>query len=211
MYNESNIVYILSRLCVDLFVPFFFRVHITGRANIPREGGALFCSNHQSYLDPVLAGHSSFRPLRYMAKSELFRFRPFGMFISQLGAFPVQREGNAMGAVKKAIKLIRQGQVVLMFVEGTRGTGDRIGEIKSGAALVASRAECPIIPAFIKGSWRAWPRHRNSIRPAAIHISIGAPLYVSKRKRSEADKVSFDKLPDRLESEFRMLRDMRTR
>ncbi len=135
-----------------------FRVEVKGRENLPKHG-ALLCPNHASDIDPVLIGlclpidyH-----LHFMAKAELFQNRLLGWFLRALGAFPVNREGTDIQAVKTAMKVIREDENLLIFPEGTTihgGIGSHDGlpaHAHSGIAMIGVRSGAALIPVFVGG------------------------------------------------------------
>lgn len=135
-----------------------FRVEVKGRENLPKHG-ALLCPNHASDIDPVLIGlclpidyH-----LHFMAKAELFQNRLLGWFLRALGAFPVNREGTDIQAVKTAMKVIREDENLLIFPEGTTihgGIGFHDGlpaHAHSGIAMIGVRSGAALIPVFVGG------------------------------------------------------------
>ncbi len=138
---------LLSPLCRVLF-----RIRITGLENVPEEGGAIVAVNHTSMLDVVALAASFKRLLRFMAKKELFKFKPFGKLISSLGAFPVDRGGADVRAIKKAISLVEAGELVNIFPQGKRRKKQdpTTTPVKSGVGMIAYHAKCPVIPVFIK-------------------------------------------------------------
>jgi 1-acyl-sn-glycerol-3-phosphate acyltransferase len=163
-----------------------FDLKAYGRENIPRRGGALLLSNHQSYLDPVLLGVKLDRPVSYMAKSELFeagRFLPW--LIRSLHAFPVKRGSGDVGAIKEAIARLHQGYILNMYPEGTRTKDGEIGSILPGVALVVKRAEVPIIPVVIDGSFHAWSKKQKMLRGYPIRVMYGPPLAVEGLKSDQ--------------------------
>ena len=117
----------LPRRCLYRYLQFWalwslsiaFRLRIYGRRRLPRAGGAIVASNHQSYLDPVFYGAALPRPIDYFARRSLFRGF-FGRFIEALNAFPVERGARDVGALRGAIERLRAGHVLLLFPEGTR-------------------------------------------------------------------------------------------
>lgn len=135
-----------------------FRVEVKGRENLPKHG-ALLCPNHASDIDPVLIGlclpidyH-----LHFMAKAELFQNRLLGWFLRALGAFPVNREGTDIQAVKTAMKVIREDENLLIFPEGTTihgGIGSHDGlpaHAHSGIAMIGVHSGAALIPVFVGG------------------------------------------------------------
>lgn len=145
-----------------------FRVEVKGRENLPKHG-ALLCPNHASDVDPVLIGlclpidyH-----LHFMAKAELFQNRLLGWFLRALGAFPVNREGTDIQAVKTAMKVIREDENLLIFPEGTTihgGIGFHDGlpaHAHSGIAMIGVRSGATLIPVFVGGEKKLF--HKTTI------------------------------------------------
>jgi len=138
---------LLSPLCRVLF-----RIKVTGEENLPEEGGYVVCSNHTSMLDVVALAAALKRLLRFMAKKELFKFKPFGALIRKVGAFPVDRGGSDVKAIKTSISLVESGELVNIFPQGTRckKIDPSTTKIKSGAGMIAFHAKCGAVPIFIK-------------------------------------------------------------
>ena len=134
-----------------------YRFRCAGRRRVPATGGYVLAANHLSNADPWPLGMALFprRYLRFMAKSELFWF-PLGPFIAACGAFRVRRGERDQDAIDTAIRLCREGHVVVMFPEGTRRTKGlrkrREARWRSGAARIALEAGVPLVPAGISGT-----------------------------------------------------------
>lgn len=112
----------------------------------------LICANHQSLLDCVLLGAAIKHNPKYMAKAELFKIPLLGSLVKALGAFPVDRSGGDVAALKKTITLLKGGESVTMFPQGTRhkGVSPKGTPVKHGCAMIAKRAETAVLPVFIK-------------------------------------------------------------
>lgn len=156
---RPSLVYLLVASLSWAFVRFPFRLRAHGVEHVPREGGAVLAANHHSNFDPWPLGLPLFprRFLRFMAKSELFWF-PLGPFIRSAGAFKVRRGEADVEAIATAVRLCREGHLVVMFPEGTRR---RKGLRKkhearwhTGAARIALEAGVPLVPAAISGTDR---------------------------------------------------------
>jgi 1-acyl-sn-glycerol-3-phosphate acyltransferase len=143
---------------------------------LPAEGGLLVLSSHQSHLDPLLLGLATDRRLSSMARSSLYRFKPFGFVITALDAVPIDREASAVAAMKVVIGRLQAGAAVIVFPEGTRTSDGRLGDIKGGFAILAKRARVPIAPVAIVGAYECWPRTRRFPRPGRIRLEFGRVL-----------------------------------
>ena len=176
----------------------FFSLRVFGRENVPGKGGVLIASNHQSFLDPILIGVGLKRQIHYMARRSLFKNVFFRWFIKSLNAFPVKREGMNAGAIKQAIALLRRGEVVLLFPEGTRTGDGTVGSIQSGFGMIARRAGVPLIPAVIDGAFEAWPRTRRIFRFAPIGVVFGKPLEAKGEALNEAVAHSLAQLQQKI-------------
>lgn len=144
--------------------------------HVPRDGGVILASNHQSFLDPVLVAVPLHRGVTFMARDTLFRFFPFRLLISSLGAFPVQRGTADLGAMREAIRRLEAGQALLVFPEGTRTKDGRVGRMRAGIGLLASRARVPVVPVRISGAFESWPRSSKLPRPKPVTVRYGPAL-----------------------------------
>lgn len=153
-----------------------FRARYSGVGNVPRSGGALLVSNHQSHLDPPILGAGSPRQMSYLARTTLFHFSPFGWLLQSVGGIPIDRNGSALAGIRATLQALQQGEMVLVFPEGTRSRDGNLGIFKPGLALVARRANVPIVPAAVDGAYDAWPRSAPIPRPGTVHVHYGVPL-----------------------------------
>src|SRR5919197_1833260 len=151
------------------FLKGLFRLRAEGLENLPQDGGFVLAANHVSNFDPWPLGIPLWpqRYLRFMAKSELFWF-PLGPLIRAGGAFKVRRGEGDLEAIHRAVELVRDGHIVVMFPHGTR---QRKGLVKkyqprahTGAARIALDAEVPLVPAAIAGTGRLSRLERLRVR-----------------------------------------------
>jgi 1-acyl-sn-glycerol-3-phosphate acyltransferase len=154
----------------------YFRLRHTGLNNIPREGGVLAVSNHQSHLDPPLIGCGCARRMSYLARETLFRFKPFGRFIYSVGAIPLDREGVGLSGIKESLKRLKRGEMLLVFPEGTRSPDGEMHTFKPGFTTLAVRSKSAIQPIAIEGAYRAWPRRSRFPRPKVVQVHFGQPI-----------------------------------
>ena len=140
---------------------------------LPVSGGLLVLSSHQSLLDPLILGLVSPRRLASLARSSLFRWRPFAAVISALDAVPIDRDASQVATMKAVIRKLQQGAAMVIYPEGTRTSDGTLGEVKGGFALIAKRAGVPILPAVIVGAWECWPRTRSYPLPGRVRVEFG--------------------------------------
>ena len=134
---------------------FFLRgMEIQGLKNVPLHGGLLVVSNHKSYWDPVIVGCAfpKERQIFFMAKDQLFKIPLLGIIIHRLGAFSVKRYGVDRSAIRTALNHLTSGRVVGIFPEGTRNKSEGTLEPHLGAAMLATKARVPVLPAAVIGS-----------------------------------------------------------
>ena len=162
------------RLCCAFARPFYSLVYpstVEGLENLPDEGGCIVCANHLSARDPFyLAVKVRNRYLHFMAKAELFRFKPVAWFMRGLMSFPVDRGHNDLNAVRTSLKLISEGHALALFPQGTRSRDNSRTPMLSGVSMIALRSGAPVIPAYIGGPYRLFRR---------IPVRVGKPVDLS--------------------------------
>jgi 1-acyl-sn-glycerol-3-phosphate acyltransferase len=175
-------------LCRTLAVSVFgFRVRFA--EPLPRQGGLLVVSSHQSHLDPLLLGLATDRRLSSLARSSLYQFKPFAAVITALDAVPIDRNASMVKTMKALIGRLRDGRAVVIFPEGTRTNTGQLGEIKSGFALLAKKAEVPIVPVAIVGAYECWPRSRLLPRPGRIRLEFGRVIPAAEIARLDEREI----------------------
>jgi 1-acyl-sn-glycerol-3-phosphate acyltransferase len=153
-----------------------YRVRYSGLHNIPKSGGVLVVSNHQSHFDPPLVGIGCPRQMNYLARETLFAFGPFGWLLHSVGAIPIDRDGLGLGGIKAALKCLKHGEMVLIFPEGTRSRDGEISKFRPGFTTLAVRAKASILPVAVEGAFAAWPRWQKLPRLGRIRVRFGKPL-----------------------------------
>jgi 1-acyl-sn-glycerol-3-phosphate acyltransferase len=147
------------------------RLRVYGVENVPLEGGLVLAVNHLSFVDPPAVGAAMPRRIYYMAKSELHKVPGLAQLIRFFGTFAVKRGESDRDAVRMMREVVRRGEALGVFVEGTRQRNGIPGAAKPGAAMVALQERVPVLPMAIRGSygWRPW-----NLR--AVDIAIGEPM-----------------------------------
>lgn len=162
-------VVLLARV---LFLP-FMKYEVSGLENFPRQGAVIVAANHVTNFDVFPLQFAVPRPIFFMGKAELFKFPPMDWLLRQLNGFPVYRGERDQWAMKHALKILRHGQVLGMFPEGTRSKGRGLKVAKTGTARLAIEANCPIVPIAIIGSDQFFKHFPHRAR---VQIRILPPL-----------------------------------
>lgn len=168
--GQSKVLYRVGQAVCRPIMKVFYRYKFINNNSIPHEGAYIIASNHMSFSDPVLLGLGQRRRLFFMAKQELFKNKFFAGLIRALGAFPVERGAGDGKAIKTGEDLIKEGNVMTIFIEGGRTKTGEFMRPRSGCALVAQQMHVPVIPACITITGN--PKHRFAKR--VIHF--GDPL-----------------------------------
>ena len=163
-----------------LVMRFYHWPTFRGRENLPK-GPCVICGNHSGFADPiwVFLCMGTHYPPWTMAKKSVMEKPVLGRFLKTFRAFPVDRDNADMAAVKKSLSILRGGEQLLIFPEGTRVKKGKKSEPKSGAVLLAQRAGVPLVPVYIT-------HHRKPFQP--IKVIIGepyTPAYTSRRPDNE--------------------------
>ena len=178
-----------------------------GVENIPREGGVLIVANHISLLDPVIVGSAANREINFMARSDVFDTPFLGTLITTFNAFPVNRWSPDLGALRKTISLLKEGNAVLMFPEGTRSTDGNLGKASDGACFIAHRANVPTIPVFHRGAEKLLPRGSKRLRRAKLTVRFGEPIDFSGIQATEVKREMYQQMGVRMIDAITKLRD----
>lgn len=145
--------YTFARALLRLLYRFLFRLEAKRKDYVPKEGGVVLCSNHISLLDPPAIGIMLDRKVRFMAKAELFNVPVLGKIINGLGAFPVKRGGVGKETIRTAFNLLRDGDIMGIFPEGTRNTDGAVAA-KKGAAMIALKSGAAVVPVAVIGEYK---------------------------------------------------------
>ena len=158
-------------------------IRIRNGEYMPKEGGVILCSNHLSNSDPIRIGFTQKRQIFYMAKEELFRNRFVRKIIGALGAFSVARGKGDKTAINLAQRHLKEGDVLGLFIEGTRSKDGNFLPPKSGAVMLAKSCSVPILPCCITAKGGGMPRmfhpciiaYGKPILPEELNITKGTP------------------------------------
>ena len=169
-------LYAFVKAVVFALMRLLFRLETRDPGRVPAAGPALLVSNHSSVLDPPLIGSTSRRRLAFLAKAELFRIPVFGALLRRLGARPLRRAGPDPAAMRTVLRVLEEGGALLVFPEGTRGPEGVLRPARAGAGMLAVVSGAPVVPVYVSGSGRAWPKGARFPRPARVRVAFGEPL-----------------------------------
>ncbi len=153
-----------------------FRVRYEGIENVPTDGGGILAPNHVSFLDPLLIACRVDRPMVFIAHEQFFAKRPLGTWLRKAGGFPVASGGESTGGIREVLRELKAGRLLGMFPEGTRSWDGRLLPAMAGVGLLVAATDVPVIPVYVEGAYRAWPRHRRLPRPQRVTIRFGTPV-----------------------------------
>lgn len=180
--KEYKWFYETMRVFARIVIPLLIKLRVAGLHNVPKEGPVILVSNHLNWTDIPLIGLRVMRRTHFMAKAELFQKAPLKWLVIGLGAFPVRRGEADRQAIKQAEEVLKAGQVLVIFPEGTRSKTHAMKEGLPGAALIALRSGAPVVPVGIYGSerfklWHVWPFRTR------VTLTYGQPFTLSRDGR----------------------------
>ncbi|MBM7662076.1 1-acyl-sn-glycerol-3-phosphate acyltransferase [Bacillus mesophilus] len=161
-------VYQIVRSLVRWFLHIRFNVTVKGKENIP-EGAVILAMNHQTNWDSLLAGTHTPRKMYIMAKESLFRKKIFAWLITEMGAFPVNREKADIKSLKHTLKLLKDEKIFSLFIEGSRSETEDMQDPKKGVGFIVSKSKAPVVPTYIYGVRNTWGGNAG--------VVFGKPMY----------------------------------
>lgn len=169
-------------LVKSIFTP-LYRIEIIGLENFPKDGGVLLCTNHIHNFDPPVVGITAPRPVHFMAKEELFRVPVLGNVVRKCNAFPVKRGMSDREALRKGLKVLKDGNVLGLFPEGTRSKTGELGKGLAGAGFFALRSEAAVVPCAIIGPYKSFHK---------LKVIYGKPIQMEevRERKASADEVT---------------------
>ncbi|NVF13342.1 1-acyl-sn-glycerol-3-phosphate acyltransferase [Vreelandella maris] len=196
------LIFISMRLC--------YRLQVHGRHHIPKHGAALVVCNHVSFMDALVLGGASPRPLRFVMDQPIFDSPWLKWWFQLVGAIPIESERRSPGALRRALDdvsaALRQGQVVMVFPEGRLTPDGEIHAFRRGLETILARDDVPVIPAGLAGLWGSWTSHHGGKAlkkypkrfRAPVSLHFGPPL-----NRLDADDMALRRF---LEARVRALK-----
>lgn len=163
------------RIIVVFFVQVYCRMRVWGRENIPSSGPVLVLSSHQSFLDPILCQNWIWRPFYFVARDTLFKGF-WGALIDSFYTIPIKQEQADIAAMKAIIDVLKQGNIVCLYPEGSRTSDGTIDTVKPGFSLLVRRTDACVVPMVIDGAFECWPRTAKYPKPGRVGVLYGQPI-----------------------------------
>ncbi len=177
---------------------FIFRAKARGVENFPKDTNCILISNHISAWDPLTIGlFYKESEVHFIAKDSLFKFRPLAAILRWLHAFPVSRGESDMAAMRACMQVLRDGHVLGVFPEGTRGHEGHVREIQTGIAVMALKSAVPVVPILLTGRYRLFGN---------VRLTVGALVPLDDLRAGRADAVTMDAVKSRVRESIESLR-----
>ena len=189
-----NRTYRLAQFLSYCYLKCFHRFEVKGLGNVPPKGGFILACNHLSYLDPPAVGCRIPRNLHYFARDSLF-FWPLGLLITKLNSIPVNRDQLDLGTLRKVLTVLKRGEPVLVFPEGTRSPDGTLQKSQKGLGLLVHKSGVPVLPARLHGSFEILGKGKLFPRIGRkLYLNIGSPILSEKLSFDSSDR--YQKISD---------------
>jgi len=167
-----------------------FRIKVYGKnQNVDmKNGNYIVCGNHSSMFDPILVAVTHNNHIRFMAKKELFKNPVFRYVLNKLKAFPIDRKGNPLTAIKKSLRILKNNEILGMFPEGTRVKKLEESNAKGGIAVIAVKTKKTVLPVYIDSSYKFFSKV-NIYYGDFIHLN---KYYGKKLEPEDYNEISED-------------------
>jgi 1-acyl-sn-glycerol-3-phosphate acyltransferase len=183
-----------------------FDYRVINREAIPPDGGLILAMNHQSFLDPPLAGIACDREVYYFARKSLMDIPVLGRLLPRLNVIPYDQEGADMSALKAVIRVVRAGEAAVVFPEGTRSRDAQLQPAQSGLGLIVAKTMAPVVPMRIFGAHDAFPRGASKIQMAPVTIVEGDVLRFGAADFEGDAKVAYKRVSNSVMERIAALR-----
>ena len=194
-YHLSRLI---GRLC--------FRLRIIHRERMIQTGPVILAMNHQSYLDPPLAGITCDRPIYFLARGTLAEVPLLGWLLPKLNVIPVNQEGIDRSALKTLIRVLKSGNATLVFPEGSRTLDGNLQTAQPGLGLVIAKTLAPVVPMRIFGAHQALPRGGGGLHFVPITIVVGEPIFFTPIELESPAKNLYGQISQRVMDAIAALR-----
>ena len=188
-----------------------FRGEVAGLENLPRAGSFLIAANHASFLDPFLIGAQVQRQIAFFARKTLWKPGFASWWLDSVGTIPVDRDGGqAVSAIKRVLRAMEDDWGLILFPEGTRSPDGQLQSPKAGVGLICCRAQVPVVPARIFGSFEAYGKGRGVRLGTPVSIVFGRAIAPGDYDDAGAGKERYQIASNRIMARITQLRQPET-
>ena len=203
---EMDPVYGFFHYLSDTVSDICFRGDLVGVENLPRHGGYLVAANHASHLDPFIIGSRLPRQVTFFARKTLWKPGFAAWWLDSVGVIPVDRDGGSdVTAIKRVLHALKEQKTIIMFPEGTRSPTGLLQAPKPGVGLFACRAQVPVVPARIFGSFEAFGKSSAVRFGTPVTVVFGRPLAPAAYDDPAAGKARYQIASERIMAEIARL------
>jgi 1-acyl-sn-glycerol-3-phosphate acyltransferase len=175
--KDRYLFYRLVTWTTRIWLKVWLRMESYGAENVPAAGGCVLASNHVSYLDPaIVACGLKHRVVRFMARDTLFEGPIGGFFFRGIRSVPLDRTRGDVAALRSGIQILKAGEVLGLFPEGTRSHDGRLQPAKGGIGFLIAKAGVPVVPIYVEGTFDVFPRGAHRVKRGKVKIYYGAPI-----------------------------------
>jgi len=205
IYNQAEMepVYGFFHYLFLLAFDIGFRGEVAGLENLPRDGAFLIAANHASYVDPPLVGCQVPRQILPFARKTLWKGGLVSWWLDAVGTIPVDRDsGQDVSAIKRVLRSLKENKGLILFPEGTRSPDGQLKAPKAGVGLICCRAQVPVVPARIFGSFEAYGKGRGLHLGTPVTVVFGQPIlpaaYDDPAAGKERYQIASERIMDRI-------------
>jgi len=188
--------YRVVRVLAKFSLAAVYRVEAEGAEHLPVQGPAIIASNHKSMLDPFFVGQVFRRPVKYFAKTELFRNGALRWAITELGAIEIKRGESDRAGLETALRALAQGEALIIYPEGHRRRDQRVHEFLPGVGMLALRSGVPVVPVAVKGSEHVIDHGRPGLPQVKVRVGPAVDLSGLEGKKSVMYAQAADRIRD---------------
>ena len=191
--------YYFVKYLLTPFLYIFFFPKIIGKENTKIKGKAIVICNHSSMGDPLLISAAFHRQILWMGKAELFEHKLLAAFFNGVRTFPVNRGESDLPAIRHTFKMLRNGEILGIFSEGTRVKSEGIRDFEAGTSFIALKSKAPIIPVYIGGNYKLFHR---------MTMIIGEPILLSDHVGKIAGSKAAEEATQLLQNKLKSMSEM---
>ena len=199
-------LYAVGWLITRIIATVCFRYRYYHGERVPHTGGVIVAMNHESFLDPNLAGLACGREIYFLARKSLQKWPIVGYLLPKVNTIYVDQERADMTAIKTIIRLVRNGECALIFPEGGRTFDGNLQPAQPGLGLIIAKTLAPVVPMRIFGARAAMPRGGSGVKFKKVHTVVGEPIRLTEADLVGTKREVYQRLSDRVMEKIAELR-----